>query len=204
VGENLVLDPQRAVPKSGGMELSLNLFGSHPCVTPIEGGTINMLLPRSVSPITTQSKSPDAPKVTELLYTGEQGVAVTDVRDGVARFDPARVVRRNYSLIAAVEKGNVKGVSAGRGSTRIIVAGDSFFLSNQMIDSAANRDFAAHAVNWLLDRTELLAGIGPRTVKEYKLNLSRAQMIAVRWTLLAILPGAILFMGLLVWFRRRR
>ena len=31
-----------------------------------------------------------------------------------------------------------------------------------MIDAAANRDFAGYAVNWLLDRTVLLEGIGPR------------------------------------------
>ena len=85
-----------------------------------------------------------------------------------------------------------------------MVTGDSFFLSNQMIDSGANRDFAGHAVNWLLDRTELLAGIGPRAVREYKLNLSQTQMVAVRWALLGGMPGAVLFIGLLVWLRRRK
>jgi hypothetical protein len=204
VGENLILDDTRKVEKSRGRQLSLNTFGSHPIVDPLNGSTVQLLMPRSVSAVKSGTPSADTPRVVELLYTSDQGLAATDIRDGVVYVNPARSVRGNYPLMAAVEKGTVRGVAAGRGSTRIVVTGDSFFLSNQMIDSGANRDFAGHAVNWLLDRTELLAGIGPRAVREYKLNLSQTQMVAVRWALLGGMPGAVLFIGLLVWLRRRK
>ena len=45
--------------------------------------------------------------------------------------------------MVAVEKGAIKDVITERGSTRMVVVGDSLFLANHQIDSAANRDFAA-------------------------------------------------------------
>ena len=107
-------------------------------------------------------------------------------------------------LIVAVERGGVRNVSAERGATRIVVAGDSIFLANDTIDKLANHDFASHAVNWLLARDELLIGIPPRPMKTYTFTMSRAQLISVQWILLAGMPGGALVLGGLVWLRRRR
>jgi ABC-type uncharacterized transport system involved in gliding motility auxiliary subunit len=86
----------------------------------------------------------------------------------------------------------------------MVVVGDSVFLENLQIDSAANRDFAAAAVNWLLERTQLLAGVGPRPVTQYKIVMSRTQMHQAQWVLLGALPGSVVVLGGLVWLRRRR
>ena len=86
----------------------------------------------------------------------------------------------------------------------MIVVGDSFFLGNRQIESAANRDFASYAANWLLDRTVLLEGIGPRPVTEFRLTMTQAQQRNVRWLLLGALPGAVLTFGCLVWLVRRK
>ena len=40
---------------------------------------------------------------------------------------------------------------------------------NGNIDNLANREFANLAVNWLLDRAQLL-NIGPRPILEYKMS----------------------------------
>ena len=111
---------------------------------------------------------------------------------------------RSYPLMVAVEQKPVPGVANPRGTTRIIVAGDSSFLNNRQIESLANRDFAGYAVNWLLDRTVLLEGIGPRPVTEFRLTMTRDQQKSVRWLLLGALPGAVLVFGWLVWLARRR
>jgi hypothetical protein len=95
-------------------------------------------------------------------------------------------------------------VANARGTTRILVVGDSFFLGNRMIDSGANRDFLGYAANWLLDRTTLLKGIGPRPVTEFRLLMTRTQQREVRWLLLGALPGAVLLFGCLVWLVRRK
>jgi len=98
----------------------------------------------------------------------------------------------------------VPGVVTERGTTRMVVVGDSLFLGNQMIESARNRDFAGHAVNWLLERTHLMHGLGPRPVAEFRLALSRTQLQTVQALLLAAQPGAVLLLGAAVWLRRRR
>ena len=67
-----------------------------------------------------------------------------------------------------------------------------------------SRDFATLAVNWLLDRPQLLGGIGPRPLNEYTLIMTVGQMQAMRWVLLGIVPGSILLLGVLVWWRHRR
>ena len=106
--------------------------------------------------------------------------------------------------MVAVEKGAIRGVTADRGATRIVVCGDSLFLSNGTIESVANRDFATYAVNWLLARNELLVGLAPQPIKEYKLSMTKSQQANVSWLLIAGMPGFVLFLGTLVWFRRRK
>jgi hypothetical protein len=103
----------------------------------------------------------------------------------------------------AVEKGGVKGVINERGTTRMVVVGDSIFLANHQIESAANRDFVALAVNWLLDRPQLVEGIGPRPVAEYRLVMSNSQLQGAQWVLLGCMPGGVLLLGGIVWLRRR-
>lgn len=103
-----------------------------------------------------------------------------------------------------MEQKPLAGVATPRGGTRIIVAGDSLFLDNQLIDAAANRDFLNYALNWLVDRQELVAGIGPRPVTEYRLTMSRQQQQQMAWLLLGALPGGVLLLGWLVWLVRRK
>ena len=105
-------------------------------------------------------------------------------------------------MMVAVEKGDAKGIITG--STRMIVAGDSYFLGNQMIQSAANRDFASFALNWLLDQKELLQGIGPRPVARHQFLITPTQLTKAEWVLLGGMPGSAVLLGALVWLRRRK
>ena len=105
--------------------------------------------------------------------------------------------------MAAVEKGGLRGVNADRGATRIVALGDSIFLGNETIDKVANYEFANLAVNWLLARNELLGSIGPKPIKEYKLTMTKKQMVNFQLALVVGMPGSALLLGSMVWFRRR-
>ena len=48
-----------------------------------------------------------------------------------------------------------------------------------------------------------LAGLAGRPLREYRITLTQSQMIQLRWSLLAVFPGAVLLVGGLVWWRRR-
>jgi len=141
-----------------------------------------------------QNPPADAPKVDELAFSSPQSTLMVDTT----------AAPRSYPLMAAVEQKAVPGVANTRGTTRMVVAGDSNFLDNQMIEAGANRDFAGYAANWLLDRTVLLEGIGPRPVTEFRLTMTREQLKNVRWLLLGALPGGVLAFGWLVWLARRK
>jgi hypothetical protein len=86
----------------------------------------------------------------------------------------------------------------------MILVGDSYFLANGPLKIGANRAFAGYAVNWLLERPQLMVGIEPRPIPEFRIALTVAQMRTVQWLLLGALPGGILLFGGLVWWRRQK
>jgi hypothetical protein len=194
VGKNVVKDVNHSAFTSGD-DLIVNGFNpSHPLVNPLLGSALALIRPRSVGAITNRPGS-DAPKVDELAFA-----------DWTASINNSPLPAGHpVPLIVAVEKAGAKGVFPEHGTTRIVVAGDSFFLDNQMIEieQVENRAFAGYAVNWLLERKQLLAGVGSHPVIEYKLMMTRAQLSSVRWIFLAAMPGAFLLFGGAVWLRRR-
>jgi hypothetical protein len=177
-----------------GQDVVVYSFTNHPVVNPLTGLALQLILPRPVSRIDWQNPPADAPKVQELAFSGLGSVLMSQ----------RGLPPRPYPLMAAVEQNEVKGLAAALGGCRMVVVGDSLLLDNRLIDGGANRDFAGYAVNWLLDRPTLLKGIGPRSVVEFRLIMTRQQQNHVRWLLLAALPGGVLALGGLVWLRRRK
>ena len=190
VGHNVVKDPDNTI---SGSDIIVSRFGKHALVNSLLQSRLHLILPRSVGQLKLRAQAADAPRVEEIAFSGPRASAAGDV-----------IHKPPFPLMVAVEKGAIKDVVTERGSTRMVVAGDSLFLGNRQIDSAANRDFAACAVNWLLERTQLLAGLGPRPITQYKIVLTKTQLHQAQWVLLAGLPGGVLFLGGLVWLRRRR
>ena len=189
---DLVQEPKNT--SSSGQDVITSSYSQHPIVLPLTGLPLQLILPRPVEPVDWQNPPADAPKVDELIFSSPQSTLMGD----------PTAAPRSYPLAAAVEQKAVPGVANTRGTTRIVVVGDSFFLGNRQIESLANRDFAGYAANWLLDRTVLLQGIGPRPVTEFRLTLTREQQKNVRWLLLGALPGGVLAFGWLVWLARRK
>ncbi len=203
VGRNFVLDEEFAVNRDK-QDMVVSSFSPHRLVRPLLGSGLYLLRPRTVSREKSPGRGADAPQVEEIVFTSPGGRAIENFRpDGSPSPSSDDPIGR-MPLIVAVERGGVRNVSAERGATRIVVAGDSIFLANDTIDKVANHEFASHAVNWLLAREELLLGIPSRPMKPYKVTLNRAQMISVQWILLAGMPGGALLLGGLVWLRRRR
>lgn len=191
VGESPVSDVAHSLK---GSDVAVGAFSEHPVVRPLLGSMLDLIAPRPVSKLASKDSAADAPKVEAIVYTEATAVLAND---------PAPTPQR-YPLAVAVEKLAPRGVITERGSTRMIVVGDSFFLANGTIDLYANSDFARYAVNWLLDRTQLVEGIGPQPVTEFRITMTRSQLQTVQWLLLAALPGTILVLGALVGLRRRK
>jgi ABC-type uncharacterized transport system involved in gliding motility auxiliary subunit len=192
VGHNVVTDRDNAIP---GKETDIFVHnfgdGKHPVVNSLLGSGLHLSLPRTIARLKPQAEAADAPRVDEITFTGPNATG-------------SRTRKPPLPLMVAVEKGAIKDVITERGATRIVVVGDSFFLGNTQIDSAANRDFVNNAVNWLVERPQLLAGLGPRPITQYRIVMTNAQMHRAQWILLGGLPGSVLLLGALVWLKRRR
>jgi ABC-type uncharacterized transport system involved in gliding motility auxiliary subunit len=194
VGHNGISDLDNS-PQGTQMQLVVSDFGNgkHPVVNSLLLSGLYLSLPRSVGQLKMRPEVADSPRVEEIAFSGPRATAA----GGLAQKPP-------FPLMVAVEKGAIKDVITERGATRMLVVGDSLFLGNLQIDSAANREFVSNAVNWLLERTQLLAGLGPRPITQYRIVMTKTQLHQAQWVLLGALPGSVLLLGGLVWLRRRR
>jgi ABC-2 type transport system permease protein len=194
VTHSTVHDPDYGIG-NGSAAFSVAALTLHDVMKPVLGLQLEIVLPRPIERIKVPSMNgADEPQVTELAFSSTNSVLG----------DNPSAERRSYPLMVAVEKGVPKGVATERGATRMLIAGDSIFLGNQVIDFRPNQDFADSAVNWLLERTTFLEGVGPRPITQYQLVLNQRQINAVKGLLLGAIPGGILLLGGLVWLRRRK
>jgi hypothetical protein len=191
LGNQPIHDPDHKV--SSDHDMVVRFFNEkHPMVNSLVGSGLHLIKPRAVRKANIASQIADAPRIDELAFTGPRAVTSSTNKP------------QTFPLVVSVEKGAIHGVITERGVTRLVVVGESVFLCDALIDSAYNRAFAALAIDWLVNRAQLLEGIGPRPVKAYRIVMSHAQWQKAQWLLLAGLPGSVLTLGGLVWLRRRK
>ncbi len=202
-----VIDRNPAVWSSGGDFLATPAVGKdsgslHPIMSALfwEHLNIHMLAPHPIFRPPDKPRDPGAPTLTAVAATGPMGIQLPGEQPVVTGTNGSPLAPAQYVLIAAIEHNVINGL----GGTRIVVAGDSDFLDDQLIDSAANHTFASQTLDWLLQRPgALVAGVGPRPIKEYQLFMPQSQRRQLGWLFLAAMPGSVLFLGSLVWLRRR-
>jgi ABC-type uncharacterized transport system involved in gliding motility auxiliary subunit len=86
--------------------------------------------------------------------------------------------------------------------TRIVVFGDSDFVSNSGLGVPGNGDLFLHAVNWLAQQENLIS-IRPKTTEDRRVTLTQEQQFMVFLFSVAFLPGMIVLAGVINWWRRR-
>jgi ABC-type uncharacterized transport system involved in gliding motility auxiliary subunit len=87
---------------------------------------------------------------------------------------------------------------------RLVVFGDSDFASNAFADQGANANLLANSVNWVTVE-ETLINLTPKTPTTRTLALSNALTVnVIFFVVVVLLPLAVLVIGGVVWFQRRR
>lgn len=202
LGNNSVEDKKNVLENR---MLTFDNFGTHQIVQPLAKNKLimAMFMPRTVKALAGANQQADSARVTDLISTGPDGVAYTDFKNG-SYYPTPFDLKGTLPVAVAVEKGGLRGVKLERGTTRIVVCGDSYFLSNNMIPFSGNEEFARQSLNWLLGRSIMFNDIGPRSFTEYTLIVTDSQMVILRWILLGAFPGAVFGFGLLVYLRRQR
>ncbi|MEO6873658.1 MAG: GldG family protein [Opitutaceae bacterium] len=86
---------------------------------------------------------------------------------------------------------------------RLVVFGTGDLIANNRIAGAANLGIFLGAVNWTVDR-DAQFNIPVRQIERFSLSLSAGDLARLRRTLLFLLPGGALLLGLIVYWTRRR
>ncbi len=185
VGNDVVVDPVRRLFFTGPTTLIVEDFGGHAIGQKLNNSAVILSLARSVQPAASDAQS--------LLKTSQEAWGETTLDDKQAKFDAGKDSAGPVSLAVAVQRKEAK----------LVVIGDSDFVSNLQMSNAANIDLFANALNWLTNREKLIS-IGPKHAENRQVLLNAAQMKAIFWGTTLLMPLAAVILGVLVWLRRRR
>jgi ABC-type uncharacterized transport system involved in gliding motility auxiliary subunit len=164
-------------------------------VTPVEGGV--------------EGKYPQ-----KVIETDPRSWAETDLKDllatGKPKLDPDKDKKGPVTLIAAVSApaaeapapAEAPAADGPKPETRVVVTGDSDFLTNRAINIPGNRDLGLNIANWLAQQENLIA-IRPRDPESRPIVLTEQQGTFISWLSLAILPGLLFAAAVRVWWKRR-
>lgn len=141
----------------------------------------------------------DAPwQATPLLSTLSRSWNETGPLQGEIRRDEGKGERAGPLTIGlALQR------KQGDQEQRVLVVGDSDFLSNSFLGNGGNLDLGLNMFRWLAGDDRLLA-IPARTAPDRTLELSETAATVISLLFLILLPLAFLAAGLAVWWRRRK
>jgi ABC-type uncharacterized transport system involved in gliding motility auxiliary subunit len=194
--DDLVIDPERALPFVDASMVYVSDFRAHPVSDAMRGLAVVLPVARSVSTATAEGASASILLTTSAGGWGERDIAGLLARKPIKRDDADTQGPVSLGVAAQSEQDKDKGF-------RIVAFGDSDFLINSQIANVGNVNLGLNAVNWLVRREEAL-GIAPRQPEQVQLVLSQQQMTAI-WVLsIVVLPLAAIALGVTVWWRRRR
>lgn len=86
---------------------------------------------------------------------------------------------------------------------RIVVMGDSDFLSNAYLGNVGNRDVGLRLFNWLVHDDRFIA-IPAKTATDRRLQLTPAAVAIIGFGFLVVMPALLLATGLWIWRARKR
>lgn len=197
LGDDIVVDDSRTLT---GRELYTTVYDDHPITRPLQGMASVLYLPRAVRP-TPVSRGGDKPVLSPLISCSANGWAELNPDDASPQLDPAVDIAGPVPVALAIERGPVPGVHVQIRPTRLVVVGDSTFISNGGL-MGANLDFFLNAVHWLLEREDMLA-ISPVVMDDFRVVMNARQLHMLFAAVVAGLPSLVALMGLLVAWRRR-
>jgi ABC-type uncharacterized transport system involved in gliding motility auxiliary subunit len=150
--------------------------------------------------------SPENWKAEPLLTTLDRSWTEIGPISGTIKFDEDSDERMGPLDIGYAFTRSRNGKSAhtddSDGEQRVVVIGDSDFLSNAYLGNAGNVDLGLNLFNWLNHDDEFIA-ITARTAGDVNLELSRLAQTLIAFGFLFGLPLLLLGSGVTIWWRRR-
>ncbi len=137
--------------------------------------------------------------VQRLLVSCESAMAKKPVRDRESgRYRLGSFAGPFDLAVAASSPGD-----QNRQEGRVVVVGNTEFISNLSLGKGHNQPFALSCVHWLSGRDYKIR-IEPRKYVDRSLKLTGKEQRLLQWVSLAALPMAWLLLGALVWWARKQ
>ncbi len=86
---------------------------------------------------------------------------------------------------------------------RLLIFGDSDFISNAYFNAAGNGDLALSGIAWLAEQDDLVS-IRPKTALPRILTLTPRETFYYFWMIVALAPVTIVVTGVALWMRRKK
>jgi len=213
---DLVIDPSRKLPFYDLSAVYLDSFGHHPVTTGMEGLAVLFLVADSLQAVPESGLS-----ITPLVQTTPDGWGETNLA-GLLKGEPVSEddtdLQGPVPVAMAVESDSLKKDDASEPAgkdeekkeadeheavnTRLVVFGDSDFMTDTQIVSAGNEVLIVNAAKWLVQQDRSL-GIPPREISGKQLFLSSSQLNFIFLLVVVLMPGAAILAGIFVWRRRK-
>jgi len=192
--KNLILTTGMEALQGLGSEVALaRQFTTHPITREMKNMAVAFPLAQSLEVKPVGSNSAE-----KLASTSPRSLAVTNLSVDLSEKDISAGKVDSHAVAAAVE---VRGGEGGK-TGRLVVAGSSGFAANAGLRYVGNRDLFMNMVNWLANDEDLIS-IRPKDPEDRRIQLSRAQMTMLRITSQFLIPLAVIFAGVFMWWRRR-
>jgi hypothetical protein len=108
-----------------------------------------------------------------------------------------------HTIAVSIEKGGSGDERVQANSSRLVVVSNATFIQDIAIRQDQQAlDFISGAVNWLLNREQLI-GIAPKVPQTLTFSLEENALRNLRWLILLLMPLIPAVLGFAVWWQRR-
>ncbi len=213
----IVIDPAKLLPFFGAETIFADSYGVHPITESLRQARLSNIFPLA-RPVMAAEGADD---VVELVRTTADGWGEIDLenlgevaQDEVDVAGPVGLAVALELAAAEAPEGQSEGespedaamdseeVMASSGG-RLVVFGDSDFVTNSQIGQAGNATLVANVMNWLVERESHL-GIAPKEPEDVKLSLTPSERSFMFWFIVFGLPSLAAVIGIYSSVRRRR
>ncbi len=174
----------------------------HPVTTGLE--EYLTLFPQAVG---LKVEAPEGWENTAILKTHPQAWSEIGKIENAVEYDESQDINGPLNIAIALERGKTSDNSAKEDSEkarqRILVVGDSDFLTNALLSYGGNPELAMKMINWLASDDTFL-DIPAKVAKDLELHLSNQATIWLGLVFLFVLPLSLLSTGFFVFLRRRK
>jgi ABC-type uncharacterized transport system involved in gliding motility auxiliary subunit len=171
----------------------VSTYDSHPIVDEMKGTATGFPFSRSLT-----VKNTDKSNVQKLFESSASSLATTALDS--PKVNPSDPNNKKGPLTIAAAGSYTTGKENSEG--RFVVVGSSSWPANSFINFNGNGDLALNALNWLSSDEDLIS-IRPKEQENRNVTMTSAQFNWVRLSSQFLLPGALLLVGMSVWWRRR-